>query len=123
MLVIMAPGAEPRWRAALSVGRVPMPGQELTDAVYRMVGDAREHVAQVSFGVEAVELGGLDQGIHRGRPDPTQIGAGKEIILAPQSKRSDCSLGGIVADLQSAVGGIACQRSPARERVTDRTRE
>jgi hypothetical protein len=32
-----------------------------------MVGDAADHVAQIGFGVEAVELGGLDDGVHQSR--------------------------------------------------------
>jgi hypothetical protein len=33
-----------------------VPGQEFLDAVDRVIGDAREHLAQVCFWVQAVEL-------------------------------------------------------------------
>jgi hypothetical protein len=36
-----------------------VPGQQFVDPVDRMVGDALEHVAQVRFGIDVVELGGL----------------------------------------------------------------
>ena len=41
-------------------------GQEFLDAVDGMIGDAGQHVAQVSLGVEAVEFGGADQAVDRG---------------------------------------------------------
>jgi hypothetical protein len=31
-----------------------------------MIGDAGEHVGEIGLGVEAVELGGLDQRVERG---------------------------------------------------------
>jgi hypothetical protein len=43
------------------------PGQQVGDAVDRMIGDASKHIAQVGLGIEAVELGGLDQGVDCGR--------------------------------------------------------
>jgi hypothetical protein len=36
-----------------------VPGQELCDAVYRMIGDAIEHSVQVRFRIEAIQFGGL----------------------------------------------------------------
>lgn len=37
-------------------------GEKLAHAVDgMMVGDAFEHIAEISFGVEAIKLGGLDQ--------------------------------------------------------------
>ena len=32
-------------------------GRRLADAIDRMIGDAAKHVAQIGFGIEAVELG------------------------------------------------------------------
>jgi hypothetical protein len=49
-----------------------------------MVGDAGEHRAQVGFGIEAVELGGADQGVERGGPFPAGIGTGEEKILSSE---------------------------------------
>jgi hypothetical protein len=42
-----------------------VPGKQVGDALDGMVGDAPEDVAQIGLGVEAVELGALDQGIDR----------------------------------------------------------
>jgi hypothetical protein len=38
-----------------------VPRKLLGDAVDGMVGDAGEHVAQIGFRIQAVELGGFDQ--------------------------------------------------------------
>ena len=42
-----------------SAARLPVPGQELADAVDQVVGDAGEDVAQIGFGVETIHLGSL----------------------------------------------------------------
>ena len=42
-----------------------VPWQQLLDAVDGMLGDALEHMAQLGFGIEAVELGGANQRIDR----------------------------------------------------------
>ena len=41
----------------------PMPGKQFVDSVDRVVGDAGEDIAQISLGIEAVQGGGLDQGV------------------------------------------------------------
>ena len=84
-----------------------------------MVGDAGEHVAQVGFGVEAVELGGLDERVDRGGTLAAGVGAGEELILSAEGQRPDGALGGIVGDFEPAVGEIAGQRVPARAGVAD----
>jgi hypothetical protein len=44
-----------------------------------------EHVAQIGFRVEAVQLGGADQAVDRGGALATGIGAGEQVVLAAQS--------------------------------------
>jgi hypothetical protein len=39
-----------------------VPGQQISDAVDRMVCNTAENVAQVGLRIESVELGGFDQG-------------------------------------------------------------
>ena len=41
------------------------PGQQFFDAIDRVIGDALDDVAQVRFGIHAVELGRSDQTIDR----------------------------------------------------------
>jgi hypothetical protein len=60
----------------------PGPGQEIVDAIDRVVGDSGENVAQIGLWVEAVEGRGLDQGVENGRATATAVRAGEEIVLS-----------------------------------------
>jgi hypothetical protein len=64
-----------------SAGRLPVPGKQVADAIDGKVGDAGEHVAQIGLWVEPAHLGGLDQGIHRGRANAAGIRAGKKVVF------------------------------------------
>jgi hypothetical protein len=44
-----------------------VPGQQLVDAVDGMIGDALEHMAQIEFRIEAIQLGCTQKGINRSR--------------------------------------------------------
>jgi hypothetical protein len=59
-----------------------IPWQQFLDAIDGMVGDTREHVAQILFGIQAVEFGRADQGIEGGGAFAAFIGAGEKVILA-----------------------------------------
>jgi len=102
-----------------SAARLPVPGQEFADAIDRMIGDAGQNVAQVSLRIEAIHLGGLDEGIHRSVAHAAGVGAGKEIILSREGEGPDRALDGVVAHFQAAVGGVAGERGPTRLRITD----
>src|SRR5262245_36158056 len=75
------------------------PRQQLVDALGGMGGEPGEDVAQVGFGVEPVELGGLDQGVHGGGPDAALVGAGEQPVFSSESDATDGALGGVVVDL------------------------
>ena len=49
-----------------------------------MIGDAGEDIAEVGFGIEAVELGGFDERVDRGGALAAGIGAGEQLILAAE---------------------------------------
>lgn len=66
----------------VGAGCSDIPGQQLFDAVDGMGGEAREHVAQVLFGVKVVEFRRADQGVEGCGTFATLIGAGKKIIFA-----------------------------------------
>ena len=85
-----------------------------------MVGDAVDHLAQIGFRIEAVELGGFDERVSRGGALAAGIGAGEQIVLAAERERADGALGGVVADLQGAVIEIARERRLAGAGITDR---
>ena len=84
-----------------------------------MIGNTGKHVAQISFRVEAIHLGGFDEGVHRGSSHAAGIGAGKKIILSRECKGPDCALDGVVGHFQATIGGIAGQCSPARQRIAN----
>jgi hypothetical protein len=58
------------------------PGQQFVNAVDRVIGDAGQHVAQVSARVDTIEFAAADERVHRGCPLAPAVGAGKEEILA-----------------------------------------
>src|SRR6266699_2801134 len=115
-------GVHSAWRRR-STARLPVPRQKFPDAIDWMIGNAGEHVAQISLRVEATHLGGLDEGVHRGGSDAAGVGAGKEIIFSREREGPDRSLDGVVGHLQTAVCGIARQRRPAPQRIADRLGE
>ena len=68
-----------------------VPGKQVGDAIDGVVGDAGEHVAEPGFRIEAVELGGLDQGIKGGGTITASVGPGKKVIFpAPRASGRIC---------------------------------
>src|SRR5512147_1395494 len=58
----------------------PMPGQEFGEAVDRVLGDASQDVAQVGFGVDAVQFARFDQAVDAGGALATGMRAGEEPV-------------------------------------------
>jgi hypothetical protein len=54
-----------------------------------VIGDAAEHLAQVGFGIEAVELDAFNKGVDRGGALAAGIGAGEQIILPAEGNLAD----------------------------------
>src|SRR5512132_2181276 len=65
-----------------------VPGKQVADAIDGVVGDAGEHVAEVGFWIEAVELGGLDQGIEGRGAFAAGVGPSKEVVLPAEGNRA-----------------------------------
>jgi len=74
-------------------GNGEVPGEDFDDAVNGMIGDAREHVAQIAFRVEAVEFSRADQAVEDSRAFTPSIGTGKEIVLPAQRDGPQSALG------------------------------
>jgi hypothetical protein len=72
-----------------------------------VIGDAGEDVAKIVLGVEAVELGGLDEGEDSGGAVTALVRPGEEPVLAAEGDRADGALGGVVVDLDAAVVAIS----------------
>ena len=62
-----------------------IPGQEFGDAMDGMLGDAADDLAQISFGVDAVELGRADQAVDRRRPLTARVRAGEQVVLSARA--------------------------------------
>ena len=63
----------------------PGPGQQFIEAVDGMpVDHAREHIAQVGVGFDAVEFAGLDQRADDCPSIAATVAPGKEMVLAPE---------------------------------------
>ena len=54
---------------------------------------------------------------------PSGIAASEEPVFSPKAYWPDGVFGGVVGDLQAAIGAIAGERLPARARVADGARE
>jgi hypothetical protein len=98
----------------------PVPGQEVVDAIHRMVGYTHQHVTQPGFGVNSVQPGRSDKPIHDSGVFAAAVGAGKQVVASAQGDAAQRAPGGRVVDLDAAVFAIACQRWPQLEGVQDR---
>ena len=93
--------------------RLPVPGQELADAVDRMIGDASDHVGEPGFWLNTVHLGRFYERLDKRGAPSAFIGASEKIILSAKRNRADCALGGVVCHFQVAVVDISRQSLPA----------
>ena len=64
---------------------LPLPGEEFVQPGLRLLGDAGEDVGEPGLGIDAVELGGADEGVHHRRPLAAAIGAREEPGLRPSA--------------------------------------
>jgi hypothetical protein len=61
-----------------------------------MIGQSRQHVREPCLGVNAAQLGSFDQGVDRGCPLATAVGAGEGSIAPADGHAAQGSLGRIV---------------------------
>ena len=92
----------------LSAG-FPPPRKQFPDAVDRMIGNARQHIAQVGLGIDAEHFAGLQDREHRGGAIAPGIGAQEDEVFSCHGQRPDCSLGSVVSHLQAAIGRVPGQ--------------
>jgi len=62
------------------------PGQQISKAVVRVVGDALKHEAQIRLGIEAIELGGFEQRVERGGALTAGVCAGDDDFAANRAR-------------------------------------
>src|ERR1700751_1393402 len=59
-----------------------VPGEKLVDLIDRVLGDAGQHVSQIAFWFDTVQLGGSDQAVHGCGAFPATIGACEQEVLS-----------------------------------------
>ena len=77
-----------------------------------MFGDAGQHVAQVGFGIEAVECCRLQDGVDGGGALAAGIGAGEQPVLLPMAEGS---IARSAALFEISRRPSAVERVPARQ--------
>ena len=83
----------------------------------RMIGDPAEHVGEPGLRIDVVEFRRADQGVHRGGPLATTIGAGEQPCAAAERDSAQGALGGVVGQADAAVVEEAGEGRPALEHV------
>jgi len=77
-----------------------------------VVRNAGQHVSQIAFGINAIQLSTPDQTVDRRGTLSTAIGARKKKVLSAQSHDPQRSFGCIIVDFDAAVITEAYQRLP-----------
>ena len=81
-----------------------VPGQELCDAVDRMVSDIGEDVSEVVLRVDPVELGCSEQRVDLGGAFSSGVRACEQIVFPSERDDAQRSFSGVVVDLDGASG-------------------
>ncbi|BEU25690.1 hypothetical protein PBP221_58300 [Paraburkholderia sp. 22B1P] len=89
------------------------PRCEFVDAVNRVVGDAREHVAQIGLRIDAVEFCGANEAVDGSGALTPGIGTGKQVI-APTDGKFAIILPISGRKLKSIIVGIPCMGVASR---------
>jgi hypothetical protein len=71
----------------IGASELDIPGKQLIDALGRVIDNADDEVAEVRFGVDAVDLGGFNDRVHDGGAVAAAVGASKHPVLAAK----DCT--------------------------------
>ena len=69
----------------MDLGQIDIPRKQVVDPVDGMVGDARQDVLQIRFGIHPVQFGRADEAVDRCRPLAAGVGSSEEIILPAHS--------------------------------------
>ncbi len=83
------------------------------DALLRISGRAAQDIGEPGPGIDVVELGGLDQGVHGCGPVAAGIGAGEGPVLASDRDAAHGPFGGVVGEAGAAVRQEQREGGPA----------
>ena len=101
----------------------PVPGQQLGDALHRVIGDAGEDIGEPGAGIDVVEFAGFDQRIDGGRPSATGVAAAEGPVFAPNRNGAHGAFSGVVAHADAAVVEEPRERGPSLQAVVDGFRD
>ena len=87
--------------------------------VHRVRADAGNDVAEVGFGLYAVERCGSDQRVEQRRSFASKIASGEEPVLPAESHGPDSVFDCIVRQFEPAIVDVTGQRRPSRAGVSD----
>src|ERR1700756_1715273 len=110
---------------SLSLCGLPGPGQQRAQLVGFGPGrnDTLEDIAQIGEGLDAIELGRLDQRGDDGPAFGALIGAGEEVVLGAELDWSDGALDGVGVDFDPAVLEEEAEPLPVAQCIADRVGE
>ena len=97
-----------------------MVGEEFLEVGAGFGGKAKQHIAQVGKGVEAVAFGGLDEGVVVGGGAASAVGAQEEPVFAAHGDAAQGLFGWVVVDVEYAVVEIPGERAPVVHRIVHR---
>ena len=75
----------------------PVPGQEFVETRRRVVGDAAQNVGEPRLRIDAIELGGSNQGVDCSGALAATIGTCEQPRLSAESDTAQSALGGVVS--------------------------
>jgi len=99
---------------------VVFPWQEIIDAGDLVVWKAGKRVGEPGLRIDAIQLGGLDQGIGDGGGTASSLRADEQIILPPDCDPPHRAFRSVVIQLQNAVVEIWPEPLHAGQGVADR---
>ena len=85
-----------------------------------MVVVAVEHVGEIGLRIEAVQLGGLDDGHGAGERFAAGVGTREEPVLPADADRAQGALGRIVVDGNATIGEEEAEGGPAGQPIAER---
>ena len=98
----------------------PGPRRQFCEAaIGPVIDELGQHVGQIGFGIDAVQLASLDQRCERCPVFGSFVAAGKQSIFSVQSNRANAALDGIGVDLSAAVVEEARQPIRTVEAISD----
>jgi hypothetical protein len=78
--------------------------------------------ASHSWGIDVIQFGGLDQGVHHGRPLAATVGAGEQPRFTAERDAAQFSFGSIVGQANASIDEEAGEAVPPLERWRGRRR-